>query len=159
MKYYTSTFHFANLSWKKESRLVLFFSGLNKYRKFSILAESINIFRYKLTLREKCPYLKFFWFVFSCIRTECGEIRSISPYSVQIRGDTDQINSEYGHFPRSGRNRDTTHVYQRTDCNSSENTLVYYLIFWIRKNDAGFWWKHIGYWFQMEKVIWFLLDE
>ena len=70
MKYYTSTFHFINLSWKKELCLVLFFNGFNKYRKISILAESIKIFLYKLTLREKCPYLKFFWFVFSCIRTE-----------------------------------------------------------------------------------------
>ena len=34
------------------------------------------------TLREKCPYSKFFWFVFSRIRTEYGEARSISPYSL-----------------------------------------------------------------------------
>ena len=33
------------------------------------------------TLREKCPYLKFFWSVFSRIRTEYGEIRSISVFS------------------------------------------------------------------------------
>ena len=30
-----------------------------------------------LTLREKCPYLKFFWSLFSRIRTEYGEIQSI----------------------------------------------------------------------------------
>ena len=30
------------------------------------------------TLREKCPNNKFFWFVFSRIWTEYGEIRSIS---------------------------------------------------------------------------------
>ena len=28
-------------------------------------------------LRKKCPYLEFFWSVFSRIRTECGEIRSM----------------------------------------------------------------------------------
>ena len=32
----------------------------------------------------------FFWSVFSHIRTEYGEIRSISPYSVGIRENTDQ---------------------------------------------------------------------
>ena len=42
-----------------------------------------------------------FWSVFSRIRTECGEIRSISPYSVRMRDNTDQKNSEYGHFSRS----------------------------------------------------------
>ena len=31
-----------------------------------------------------------FWSVFSCIWTECGEIRSISPYSVRTRENTDQ---------------------------------------------------------------------
>ena len=38
---------------------------------------------------EKCPYLEFFWSVFSRIRNECKEIRSISPYSVQMRENTD----------------------------------------------------------------------
>ena len=32
----------------------------------------------------------FFWYVFSRICTEYGEIRSISPYSVQMRENTDQ---------------------------------------------------------------------
>ena len=35
------------------------------------------------------------------IRTEYGEIPSISPYSVQMRENADQNNSEYGHFSRS----------------------------------------------------------
>ena len=37
------------------------------------------------SLRKKCLYSEFFWSVFSRIRTEHGEIRSISPYSVQMR--------------------------------------------------------------------------
>ena len=44
-----------------------------------------------LTLREKCPYLECFWSVFACIQTEYGEIRL----------NTDQTKSEYGHFLRS----------------------------------------------------------
>ena len=51
--------------------------------------------------RKKCPYSELFWSVFSSIRTECGEIWSISPYSVQMRENTDENNSEYGHFSRS----------------------------------------------------------
>ena len=41
------------------------------------------------TLRETCPYSEFFWSVFSRIWTEYGEI------------NTDQKNSEHGHFSGS----------------------------------------------------------
>ena len=53
------------------------------------------------TLRKKFPYSEFFWSVFSRIWTEHGEIRSISPYSVRMRENNNQKNSEYGHFSRS----------------------------------------------------------
>ena len=43
-----------------------------------------------------------FWSIFSRIRTEYGEILRISPYSVRMRGNTDQNNFEYRHFLRSG---------------------------------------------------------
>ena len=52
-------------------------------------------------LRKKCPHSELFCSVFSRIRTEYGEIRSISPYSVRMRENTDQNNFEYGHFLRS----------------------------------------------------------
>ena len=39
--------------------------------------------------------------VISRILTEYGEIRSLSPYSVWMRENTDQNNSEYDHFSRS----------------------------------------------------------
>ena len=62
----------------------------------------------KLLLREKCQYSGFFWFVFSRMRTECedeyGEILRISPYSVRMRENTDQKNSEYGNYLRSVSN-------------------------------------------------------
>ena len=51
-----------------------------------------------IPLRKKCPYSEFFWSMFSRIRTECGEILHISPYSVQMRENTNQKNPEYGHF-------------------------------------------------------------
>ena len=54
------------------------------------------------SLREKCPYLEFFLSVFSRIWTEYGEIFRISPYSVRIRENVEQKNSEYGPFSRSG---------------------------------------------------------
>ena len=37
------------------------------------------------------------------IRTEYGKIRSISPYAVQMRENTDQNYTKYAHFSRSGR--------------------------------------------------------
>ena len=54
-----------------------------------------------LSLREKCPYSEFFWSKFSCIWTEYGEIIRTSPYSVRMRENMDQKNSEYGHFSRN----------------------------------------------------------
>ena len=48
-----------------------------------------------------CLHLKFFWSVFSRIWTECGDIRSISLYSVRMQENTDLENSEYGQFLRS----------------------------------------------------------
>ena len=50
------------------------------------------------TLREKCPYLEIFWSIFSRIRT----VSRISQYSVWMQENTDQKNSEYGHFSCSG---------------------------------------------------------
>ena len=53
------------------------------------------------SLRKKCLYSELFWFVFSRIRTENGEIRCISLYSVRMWENIDHNNSEYGHFLRS----------------------------------------------------------
>ena len=50
------------------------------------------------TLRKKCPYSELFWSAFSRFRNEYGEIIRISMYSVRIRENADQNNSEYGHF-------------------------------------------------------------
>ena len=44
---------------------------------------------------------KNFWSVFSCIQTEYIDLRSKSPYSVWIQGNTDQKYSVFGHFPCS----------------------------------------------------------
>ena len=52
-------------------------------------------------LRKRYPYSELFWSSFSRIRTEYGEIQSISPYSVQMSENAAQNNSEYGHFSRS----------------------------------------------------------
>ena len=47
------------------------------------------------TLRKKCPYSELFWFVFSRIRAEYGEILRNSRYSVQMRENRVQNNSGY----------------------------------------------------------------
>ena len=61
----------------------------------------LNFVILRTTLHEKCPHSQLFSFVFSRIQTEHGEIRSIFPYSVQMRENTDQNNSEYEHFLHS----------------------------------------------------------
>ena len=47
-----------------------------------------------LALREKCPYSKLFWSLYSRILRIC-------PYVVRTQENTDQNNSEYGHFSGS----------------------------------------------------------
>ena len=47
----------------------------------------------KEPLCKKCPYLEFFWSAFSRIWAKYGEIL---PYSVRMRENKDQKNSEYG---------------------------------------------------------------
>ena len=59
-----------------------------------------KLISYYYRLRKKCPYSELFWSAFSRIRTEYGEIPSISPYSFRMRENADQNNSEYGHFSR-----------------------------------------------------------
>ena len=43
----------------------------------------------------------FLWSIFSSIRTEYVEILRISPYSIRMRENKYQKNSEHGHFSRS----------------------------------------------------------
>ena len=62
--------------------MLLFYSILNIY-KFHTHKTNIHC--------VKCVQIRsFFWSVFSRIRTEYGEIRSISPYSVRMRENTHQ---------------------------------------------------------------------
>ena len=49
-------------------------------------------------MHEKGPYSKFFSSAFSCIRTNYGDIRSIFPYSVWMRENTDQNDSNTDTF-------------------------------------------------------------
>ena len=67
-----------------------------------------------LSLGEKCPYSELFWSAFFHIRTEYGETRSIFPYSVQMRENTDQNNSEYGHFSRSACDKCKNDLHSRS---------------------------------------------
>ena len=54
-----------------------------------------------MPLRKTCPYSEFFWSVFSQIQIEYQDFLCKSPYLVQMRGNADQKNSEYGHFSRN----------------------------------------------------------
>ena len=64
------------------------------------------------TLRKKCPSSELFWSSFSRIWTEYAEIRTICPYSVWMRENADQNNSEKGRFSR--RVIDGAVVYKRS---------------------------------------------
>ena len=57
--------------------------------------------QHSLSLHKMCPYSEIFWSVFSRIRTEYGEIRSTSPYSVWRRENTHQKKLPIWHFSRN----------------------------------------------------------
>ena len=65
------------------------------------------------SLRKKCPYSELLGSVFSRILTEYGEVRSISPYSVQMR----EITKEY-------RNRITNLSQQNRESSDSWQNLT-----------------------------------
>ena len=75
------------------------FSYFRKHNPFQMFVRILNT--PLNVLREKCPYSELFWSLFSRILTEYGEMLLISPYSVEMWKNTDQKNSEYGHFLRS----------------------------------------------------------
>ena len=91
-KVITFTFYFTNVSicgvTRKKGKI--YGSDLNYLMSPRIY---LGLFCFN-SLREKCPYSEFFWSVFSRIRTEYRE----DPYSVRTWENTDQENSEYGHF-------------------------------------------------------------
>ena len=68
------------------------------YRNFSLLWFFLIM---PHCVKSARPYSELFWSAFSRIRTEYREISSISPYSLRMRENADQHNSEYGHFSRS----------------------------------------------------------
>ena len=72
------------------------------------------------TLREKCPYLQFFWSVFPCIRTEYGKIRSIS---VRIQSECGKIQT------RKTPNMDTFHSVKILISANFRETWHWHLIF------------------------------
>ena len=74
---------------------------------------------------KKCRYLELFWPVFSCIPTKSGEMLCISPYSGRMQENTDQNNSEYGHFSRSVRVQCFETFVQKTICWCTSNFIIF----------------------------------
>ena len=64
------------------------------------------------SLLEKCSYLELFWSAFFRIWTEYLQTLRISPYSVWMRENADQNNSEYGHFSRSALLNIATYYFE-----------------------------------------------
>ena len=75
----------------------------NDYKLLFNITHHPNLSNLKDTHCEKSVQIRsYFWYVFSCIRTEYGEIRrDISPYSVREREYRSRNNSVFGHFLRS----------------------------------------------------------
>ena len=61
----------------------------------SFILSRLRIIKFETILRQKCPYSEFFWSLFF------PHSDWISPYSVLMQENTEQKNSEYGHFLRS----------------------------------------------------------
>ena len=92
-------FEQANVSWVRV-KVARFFTIIIMITELVSVIQSVAVSN-SMTLRKNYPYSEFFWSAFFRIRTEYGEIRSISPYSVQMRENADHNNSKYGHFSHS----------------------------------------------------------
>ena len=88
----TSSF---NLLLKKENMINLILLGL-----LSVIQVFFRLFLVHYV--KSAQVRRFFWSLFSHSRTEYGEIRSISPYSVRIWKMRTRKNSIFGHFSRNG---------------------------------------------------------
>ena len=75
--------------------------GYHEKEKRGDFEECFSVIFEDIALRKNCPCSELFWSVFSHIRTKYREIRSISPYSVQMRENADQNNSKYRQLSRS----------------------------------------------------------
>ena len=73
----------------------------------------IAVFHAKVALRENCPIFGVF---LVHIFPHLGWIWSISPYSVQMRENTEHKNSEHGHFSRNALNK---YFFSKTDFRES----------------------------------------
>ena len=67
-----------------------------------------------------------FWSAFSCIRTEYGDSRSKSPYSVGIQENTGQKNSVFGHFSCSEHLANLNYSISTHSNHYSNDTLCYW---------------------------------
>ena len=65
--------------------------------KFNQVFAHFNIKKQRCKLRKKRTYSEFFWSVFRRIWTEYLDLLK-SPFSVRMRENTDQKNSEFGHL-------------------------------------------------------------
>ena len=74
-----------------------------------------------ISMCVKSARKKLFWSVFSRIRTEYGETRSIYPYTVRMRENVDQNNSEYGHISRSIYYKEHQWILQQERWNHKKN--------------------------------------
>ena len=71
------------------------------------------------TMRKTCPYSELFWSAFSCIWTECREIRSISPYSVRMRENADSFHAALLYI------LDSNAFMKRPSINSTRDYILY----------------------------------
>ena len=83
----------------------MYLASLRKGRELWTLNYMLNT-AWKVSVLENF-LIRIFWFHILLHSHWIGEIRSVSPYSVRMRDNTDQKNSEYGHFSRSVKHDNT----------------------------------------------------
>ena len=101
------------------------------YYLFHLIKGNLLIYHYQDTLREKCPYSVLFWSVFSRIRTEYGEMWSISPYLVQMRMQTrvtPNTDTFYAVIVRTWTSPDSTDSADATDSADSTDSVSFTLL-------------------------------
>ena len=75
----------------------------------------------------------FFWSVFSCIRTEYGDLRIKSPYSVQMQENADQKKAVFELFSRSDKTLPSHQNLFKAGVNTLDHCYSFVLILEFRQ--------------------------
>ena len=126
----------------------LFFSSSYTLTAWSMLEQSFQwltccIYMGKHHCEKSVQIRSYFWYLFSCIRTEYGEILRISPFQSECGKIPTRNNSLFGHFSRSARVRENpcSRLFYAVITSwfifASQHFSFHYILWFTQKNNGA----------------------